>query len=152
MRITVFFLSILFLNAKGQSRFEVTSPNGDSQAVINLKDTIRIEVKNHSNVLLKTVAAIKVNQAWLGIGSKLVKVNRRSVAETIIHPTPTKRKVIPDEYNELELQFKEKFSFIIRLYNDEAAYRFVLNMKDTVIIQNEISDYVFDPENVAFIP
>ena len=53
-------------------------------------------------------------------------------------------------YNELTLAFSGKYSIVFRLYDDGLAYRFVLNRKGEVVVENETANYVFDKDYTTF--
>ena len=68
---------------------------------------------------------------------KIIRKNSRSVHETIVAQVPVSRKYIPDEFNELTLQFNNRFAIIFRAYNDGVAYRIRTSFKDSIVVLSE---------------
>ncbi len=137
-----------FVAIYAQKPIGLKSLSGNLSVLIETWDTVRFSVQSGGeSLLLSSPIAMQMNNGqWLGINSKLVKSQTRSVRDSIINPVPHKRKVIPDRYNELTLRFKENFSIIFRAYDDGIAYRFELQMKDSVVVKNELARFRF-PNN-----
>jgi alpha-glucosidase len=72
--------------------------------------------------------------------SKAISLSRKLVINA---PVPVKRRLIPEEFNELTLQCKGNYSVIFRAYNDGIAYRFTTSFTDSVTVTGETSDFNF---------
>ena len=85
----------------------------------------------------------------LGGKAKVSKVRESSENERIKSPF-YKKDIVENVYNELTLAFSGKYSIVFRLYDDGLAYRFVLNRKGEVVVENETANYVFDKDYTTF--
>lgn len=138
----------------GQKQFVVKSP--DQKLEVNIvvgKTDITYSVLHNGDVMID-LSPISMNLAdgrSFGVNSHLSKSDTRRVDEKI-YPPVYKRKVIEDRYNELTLHFKENFSLIYRAYNDGIAYRFVANLKEPFIIENEQAVFNFPSDSKAYVP
>ncbi|MES2647375.1 MAG: glycoside hydrolase family 97 protein [Bacteroidota bacterium] len=91
-------------------------------------------------------------------GKKLssdVAIAKRTSAyinETIESPVPEKRKLIPNEYNEFTIHFKQPYILQFRVYNDGVAYRLLTSFKDSVVIKNEVAKFNFILNEEVLLP
>lgn len=76
----------------------------------------------------------------------------KTVNETIVAQIPVSRKNIPNNYNELTIQFKSNFSVIFRAYNDGVAYRIATSFKDSITVVNETAAFNFIQGAHAWAP
>ena len=60
-----------------------------------------------------------------------------AVNQVIEAQVPVQRKYVPDQYNQLILQFKQPYSLTFRVYNDGIAYQIGTRFKDSIQIQHE---------------
>jgi alpha-glucosidase len=84
--------------------------------------------------------------------TKRIKENVRMVHETIVAQVPVSRKLIPDEFNELSLQFSDHFTVIFRAYNDGISYRIRTSFRDSIIVSNETVAFQFTSGAHAYAP
>ena len=63
-----------------------------------------------------------------------------------------KKAVVKDEYNAMTLAFKNGISVEFRVYDDGAAYRFLIDRKDVSVVTNETAEFNFAEDYPAFIP
>ncbi|HEX3769048.1 MAG TPA: glycoside hydrolase family 97 N-terminal domain-containing protein, partial [Puia sp.] len=92
------------------------------------------------------------NGRSLSTDKKTIKKNERSVREIIIAQIPVSRKYIPDEFNELSVQFSNQFTIVFRAYNDGIAYRIQTSFSDSITVLKEIAAFKFIKEAHAFAP
>src|SRR4029078_700408 len=83
---------------------------------------------------------------------KIKSAKTKNINETIIAQIPVSRKNIPNNYNELTINFKNNFIVIFRAYNDGVAYRIATTFKDSIIIQNETVQFDFANDAHAWAP
>ncbi|HLA59688.1 MAG TPA: glycoside hydrolase family 97 catalytic domain-containing protein, partial [Puia sp.] len=84
--------------------------------------------------------------------NKKLKENKRSVREIIVAQVPVSRKYIPDEFNELGIQFSNHFAIIFRAYNDGVAYRIRTSFSDSITVIRETAAFKFMKNANAFAP
>ena len=63
-----------------------------------------------------------------------------------------KKAVVKDEYNGMTVTFKNGISVEFRVYNDGAAYRFLIDRKNMSEVTWEIAEFNFAGDYPAFIP
>jgi alpha-glucosidase len=63
-----------------------------------------------------------------------------------------KKSSIPDNYNQLVINFKNNYGVIFRAYNDGVAYRFTTNRKDSLTISSEQAEFNFDKDYKTLVP
>ena len=83
-----------------------------------------------------------------GIGKESKREQVRSQFETPFY----KKSVVKDEYNSLTISFKNGISLEFRVYNDGAAYRFIINRKKASEVTSEQAEFCFADDYQAFIP
>ncbi len=63
-----------------------------------------------------------------------------------------KKAVVKDEYNALTISFKNGIGVEFRVYNDGAAYRFLIDRKGKSVVTSETAEFYFSDDYPAFIP
>lgn len=89
-------------------------------------------------------------RALWGANTKVRRVERKSVHAVI--PAPHyKRAEVEDRYNEMKLLCKNG-GLEVRVYNDGAAYRFLLPEGKNIKVYDEQADLTFDSDYPAYVP
>lgn len=89
----------------------------------------------------------------LGKGKmKVKKTSTRSVNEVVYSVVPTKSRQIKDNYEELTLTFKAGYQLVFRAYNEGAAYRFVTDFEDEIIVKAEELSFRFAKPGKTWFP
>ena len=121
----------------------VTSPDGRVKVTVDTGRKIAwslsvdgVTVINPSPIALKLYKGDTLGERAKLRGAKTVAVN-----ETIVPPVAEKRAQIPDQCNELRLDFDDGFSLVVRAYNDAAAYRIVTARDGEMIVENETAAF-----------
>ena len=63
-----------------------------------------------------------------------------------------KKAEVKDEYNAMTVSFKNGISIEFRVYNDGAAYRFLLDRKIMTEVTSETAEFMFAEDYPAFVP
>ena len=130
---------ILSLNLASGKEYLLISPDKKTEVSINTDPNLKIELRYLSKELF-TVDSISLNLAnnsfALGI-KKVKKVKTDAVNQKIYPAIKEKYKEINEIYNELSIEFKSDYSFIIRAYNNGVAYRFQTTFSDSIIVNSE---------------
>lgn len=150
--ICLFLISSHSISAQRQN-LTVKSPDGKITVQLSLTDKISYTIRHENDVLLapSSLALELSTGRVLGAnpslrGSKIETVNR-----TITTPF-YKRASVNDNYNELQLTFKDNYKILFRAYNDGVAYRFVTSLKDDVQVVREEASFNFENDYKAFVP
>ncbi len=153
MKNTCFAILSLFVfnYGYGADKKEISSPDGKIRVIVETKENIFYSVTYENKILLLPSAINLVLDNGITITGRIdpKKTTIRSTNSVIISPVPEKRKYIPDIYTELTIRFKQQFSLVFRVYDDEVAYRFVSHNKDSLIIKQETATFNF-PANHLF--
>jgi alpha-glucosidase len=94
-------------------------------------------------IITPSPISLTINGKKLGENSS-VKGTKRRKKNAIIKPfIKQKRAEIIEEYNELEIQFKEEFHLMFRAYDDGVAYRFDTRINKPVVVNSEEATFNF---------
>ena len=139
MKRTSLILTILMMTTQAFARdYHLSSPNGKLQITIALTDQITWSVQ-HENTPVLTPSPLSVtlgNGTVWGVAPRLKKATNHSVRQEVTPPL-YKKKVIPEVYNELRLQFRGDFLLVFRAYDQGVAYRFADAGKSGLTVKNE---------------
>ena len=140
--------------ANGQPKLQLLSPD----------KTIRVEIKasgrlsysifvDNKKILEESEIDMNLeNGRSLSGDLKIIRKNSRSVHETIVAQVAVSRKYIPDEFDELTIEFASGFSIFFRAYNDGVAYRIKTSFPDSIVVLNEKALFKFMPAAYAYTP
>ncbi len=126
---------------------ELKSPNGKLTVTVNTDKNLSFSVHALGKELVKEcVVGMTLADRVCGLGNAVLSGKKeKSVDEVLTPVVPMKFSQIPQQYNQLTLNFKGNYAVEFRAYNDGAAYRFVLNGKkdQTVDVIHETMDLSF---------
>ncbi len=134
--------SITFLKAQN---YQLASPNNKIQVNIEYNAGLHFSVqKNGLTLILPTEISLTLEEGKVPTqNDKVRRAKERSVNTTIQPVVAIKNASIKDQYNQLTLQYKGKYSVVFRAYNDAVAYHFVTDFKDSIIVKQEAFDIHF---------
>ncbi|MBF0578053.1 glycoside hydrolase family 97 protein [Dysgonomonas sp. GY617] len=136
-----------------QKPFVVQSPDGKLKVNVSVGNIIEYSLEHDGDLILKKspISMTLTNGTSFGVNSKLSGSSTKTINQTI-SASIYKKKEITDNYNELNLMFKEGFNIIFRAYNDGIAYRFVSNLKKPFEVKEEQAIFNFPKDEKAYIP
>ncbi len=143
-----------------QSSFSLESPDKKIEAEITISEntTYSVFFEGKQIIFSSPISMQLTGKKSLGLNPKVKKSNLTEINETIIPVVAEKRSKVIDHCNELTLNFKGDYSLVFRVYNDGIAYRWIINKKGEIIVENEIStfnlsanDSVYFPEEESFL-
>jgi alpha-glucosidase len=139
-------LLILFLclHSAYAQEYTVTSPNELLKMTINVSSDIKYNV-SYNAIPLITPSAISIalnTGVTIGKNGTIKSTDTRTVNETIT-PLFGKNKEVENHFNELTILFNEKYSLIVRAYNEGVAYRFQTTMDGSLIVNSEEANFNF---------
>lgn len=135
---------LMFSNSMFSKMLNLESPNGKLRLAINITDRINYSIFHQNNSLVKNSAlALELRGQTLGLKPVLIKEKRGSTNENLNPIVPLKFASIKNEYNSLELFFKENYSIEFRCFNNGVAYRFKTKLKKDVEVLNETLNVKF---------
>jgi alpha-glucosidase len=139
--IIMLVLSSSMLIAQNNS-FEVKSPDGVITVKIQIGAKLLWSVMHDGQqIILPSAIALQLEDGQV-LGDNAVVIDTKKEAENkVISAVNYVKAKIPDQYNQLTINFKGDFGVIFRVYNDAAAYRFVTNKVGDIIIKNEEANF-----------
>lgn len=148
----LFAFSACISNSFGQKKQELTSPDGNIRISINVKGELSYNIAYQEDLLLENCQiGMQVNGKKIGTNPKLRNVKRKMTKEILNPVVPLKFSTIKNEYNQLLLTFGENYSVEFRAYNDGIAYRFIINTKGDIEVENETFTMSFPDEYLLHI-
>ncbi len=131
----------------------ITSPDNKTSVVIHINKKITYTLSYNGVVVLQPSEIDMIfNGVKISDDLRIASSKNGFVKDSIISPVPEKRKVIPDVYNQLNIQFKKPYSLIFRVYNDGVAYQFVTKFRDSITVKNELAEFMFSPGQKVLLP
>ena len=158
MTVKSLVISLVALAAAGANAsasdgsYQVTSPDGSLRATVVVGSSITYTVsKAGDEIIAPSAISMRLSgDIAFGINDKVRKVVRRTVDQTV--PTVVyKRTEVRDNFNEMELVFKE-FSLIFRAYDEGVAYRFRNALKTGSKVVSEQAEFAMAGDYQAFVP
>ena len=140
------FCLLTTLTAIAQRSYDLYSPDSSLHLEIGTKEKLSW-ILYAGNELLTQSSSVDLQLAdQKKLSGKLAVASHKysKSIETITVPVPYRKKAIIDNYNQLELIFKEPFSIQFRIYNDGMAYRIGTSFKDSVIVESENASFELD--------
>ena len=106
--LAVFCTALFSMTVSAQKLFNLKSPNGKLEAVINVGKTIDYSVLHNGDLMLEksTISMSLSDGTFYGKDAKLSGSSTKTLNQTISAQV-YKRKQIKDNYNELTLKFKD---------------------------------------------
>ncbi len=151
----MFVLPIFFTGATAMVKdYSLFSPNKKIELIIRIGNNITYEVIFNSKVIVipSPVSLTLDGNMVLGRNPEVVKVKRNSVNEKIIPVVKQKSKVIIDNFNEMRIDFKKKYSLVFRVYDDGVAYRFVTGYAEDIKAVSEEVVFNFPDDYSVYFP
>ncbi|MBP7730182.1 MAG: glycoside hydrolase family 97 protein [Bacteroidales bacterium] len=157
MKKHVFLLSLLLFMCfiQGFSRdYKVSSPDGNIAVTVTVDKHISwVAAYKGEQILSSSRTAIILSDGRIPVENESVRKPLTGKVNEIITPVVAhKRSSINDNYNYLTLTFRSGFGITFRIYNDGFAYRFESDIKDSLVIKNEISELSFPEGTVCWFP
>ncbi|MEN6324391.1 MAG: glycoside hydrolase family 97 catalytic domain-containing protein [Proteiniphilum sp.] len=152
-RILFTLLLLMFAVAGNQASVnKISSPDRQLELEITVEKGISVNLFS-GNMKVFGIENIKLDTDNGTIPAENPKIRRtreNSVNNVVIPVIREKKAKIPEQYNEIIIEFKDKSKLQFRLYNDGFAYRFILDLPGTIKVNNDRADFFFD-KNAALI-
>ena len=114
--------------------FNVSSPDNKIILSVNVKDRISWSVNyNSTPVILPSFISLQTKEKTLGANPHIRKSKIHTVNETIT-TSIYKKRIIEDNYKELNLTFAGNYALQFRVYDDGVAYRWIGLQKEDITI------------------
>ena len=158
MKKTLFFTALVSLCGYVPSLardYNLYSPDKQIKVVVSAEDknlsySVYFEdslLMNNNNIGLVG----KDNSLFLENGVKVSSSKTRKIDEVIDSPF-YRFKSFRASCNEMNLKLKGGWGVVFRAYDDGVAYRFYTDKKGEVVIENEVAEFNFTSDYVAYLP
>ena len=153
MRTTILTLFWLMAGTCLAGNYEVSSPNGKVKVTVNTDETVTWAIDYEGRqVLLPSEIGIRMTQGKKALDlGKVGKVAKYSVNSSFKNPF-YKKLTIKDEYGQMLLYTTQKFTIEVRAYDDGAAYRLISTNPKPAVITDEMAEFRFADDYLAFVP
>ncbi|UCE94358.1 MAG: glycoside hydrolase family 97 N-terminal domain-containing protein, partial [Flavobacteriaceae bacterium] len=141
IRFYLCFLFFLFVTPWIFGQIEsISSPDGKLVLTVETEGEIHWNISLNGKPVIEEVgiAMLMGGERILGKNAKLKDRVLDKRSETIVPVISHKDAKIESEYAELELNYKDAYSILFRLFNDGVAYRFIDSKRQSAIVENEI--------------
>ncbi|ULQ54154.1 glycoside hydrolase family 97 protein [Flavihumibacter fluvii] len=149
-------LMLCFATQQAQSAdtLSVCSPSGKICLKVWLAVELHYSIQYAGDQIIDASAIdlLLDNESSLSKSAVIRSFSIKKIKEQIISPVPEKRKIIPDQYNLLTLQFKQPYSVEFRAYDDGVAYRISTRFKDSIIVKDEVARFAFKDQASGYFP
>ena len=145
LNIIAFILIFVSFQALYAKDYKLTSPDGTILLTISVKDKITYTLfVDGQQVMDHSMLSMVVNgNTILGEYPKVHKSKYRLINQKLYPQLQVKSKEIVDNFNELTLSFKGRYSIFFRAYNNGVAYRFKTSFKKELIVNSEEAKFNF---------
>jgi len=152
--IIIILLLLVYCNYLFARDFKISSPDGNISVTISTGKQITWSVTYSGNEILASPrTAIVLGDGTIPVENQSIRRPVTGRINEILRPeVPHKRSTITDNCNYLSIVFRSGFTLTFRVYNDGVAYRFESDLKDSLIIQNEIAELSFPDGTTSWFP
>lgn len=142
------------LSAQVQKAYELLSPDQSIQLTVStgttLSYSIRVDGKKVMGV--STISMTLDNNRVLGKSPKITAVHRRTIDQLLKPVVWENSNTIVDHFNEMTIEFPDKYSVVFRVYNNGMAYRFQTDLADSITVISEEALFNFSDDSYAYFP
>ena len=149
----VILMSITILSAQKINSFEIKSSDGNITVNIEAGAKLQWSVQcSGKQIIAPSPVSLQLESGEiLGDNVKILS-SKTEKTDNVITPVNYKKSEIPNQYNQLTINFKGDFGIVFRVFNEGVAYRFFAKRKGELIVKNEEANFNFTSDNKAFIP
>lgn len=141
LRTALFLLFCLVASLGAAQNYQLASPDGKLQATLNLGNVSVFYLKYNGSSIIEPsrISMITSKGTYPAFPTKLPKVVKNTIRQTIQPVVRQKSAAILEHYNELKLDFGG-YALALRAYNEGFAYRFETKEAGELYILDEILD------------
>jgi alpha-glucosidase len=146
-------LTLVVPGARGES-YRLASPDGQIQVAVEVGQQVRWSATHAGvDVLAPSRLALTLdNGESLGESPQVVSAETQEIRETVRPVVPTKAAELADHCNQLTLNCQGGYSIQFRVYDTGAAYRFATDRDGQIRVQEEIAEFRFAEDCLAYFP
>jgi alpha-glucosidase len=151
----IFLLTTVLLTATASAQeYRLASPDGRTEVRIEARERIHYSVLRDGKTLLtpSSISLTLEGETPPAVSLRVLKQEQRSVRSTVRPVVRTKRKEIPERFNELKLTLERDRALVFRAYDDGIAYRWELGLRGEMKVTQEEVTFGLDAEDTVFYP
>ena len=152
--IILILLVLVYCQSLVSRDFKISSPDGNISLTVSTGKQITWTVTYAGKEILTSPrTAIVLGDGTIPVENQNLRrpVTGR-IKDTLRAEVPHKRALITDNCNYLSIAFRSGFTITFRVYNDGIAYRFESELKDSLVIKNEIAEVSFPEGTTSWFP
>ncbi len=133
---------------------QACSPSGRICVRVWMEDSLKYSISYDGKTILEPslIDFLLENDLSLSRNNRIRTSSIKNIKAEIIAPIPEKRKIVPDVYTDLSIEFKQPFRVEFRVYDDGVAYRILTRFKESITVKNEIAEFNFPGKPSAYFP
>ncbi len=152
-KVFLFFAILLWTQLIFAQTYQLNSPDNKILLEINVQNGLNWKLfYEEKPVITDAKIALFDKNPFPDKNGKPTKKYRKNVHELVNAQVPVKFKRLKTTYNSLILTYKNKSAVEFRLYNEGLAYRYKMNFKGNVQIDNETLKFSMPEGSTAFFP
>ncbi|MFI5195106.1 MAG: glycoside hydrolase family 97 protein [Chitinophagales bacterium] len=136
------------------SGYPLYSPNRKLEVMVQVGEKVDYAITcDGKPLILASPVSLRLSEGLiLGKNETVRDFKTISVTQTLYPVVAVKNKEVPDEYNELTINFKNSFSIVFRAYDDGIAYRFVTRFNKQILVKDEEAVFNFAGDEALLFP
>lgn len=147
---TFLVLCLLPVTLVAQKKYTLHSPNQKLKTEITTGDRLLLSISaGDEEILIPSEIGLRIKDRDAFVRSDVRDVKQKSFTEEVNTPV-YKKNAIRKSGNEMIFRFKGDYSLAVRCFDDGVAYRFMTNLNDSVIVEEEVADYKFPANTVGY--
>ncbi len=152
MKQIILVLLVVSVNLSYGKDYLLLSPDKKTEVTIDVNPAIRLSVKYQTDELFSVdnISLEIAGKVFAESRGKVKSVKRKAVDSELFPVIKEKFKVIDDIYNEVTIDFKGGYKFVVRAYNDGVGYRFITSLKDSVVVKSENLEITFNDSDSIY--
>ncbi len=133
--------------------YKANSPDNLLEIEIIIEESIKWNLLSNGELIAgpSTISMTLEKQGNIGSKPVVKRISRLNVNETLKTPVYKKSEVV-NAYNQLNIEFKNGFGLIFRVFNDGVAYRLNTSFKNEITVLDEEANFVFPTAEKSWVP
>jgi alpha-glucosidase len=140
--------------SQASEEHHLASPDKSIQLTVVIGNDLRYSLSVDGKTVMgpSTMSLTVGGGQVLGMDARIATVARRSVDQRIEPVVREKFSSIAERFNEMRLEFVDKYSVVFRLFDNGMAYRFQTDLGETITIVSEEAVFGFSAPCSAYFP
>lgn len=148
----VCLVCLFVVPAKAMEKIVIQSPNSKIVLSVTLDQRVHYSITHEEQLIVdESMIGLQLSGGnLLGVLPELISKKEKVVDEVVNSPF-YRSSEIKNRYRELDLKLKGSYGILFRVYDQGVAYRFYTTINDEIEIKNEIAEFRFDDDYMAYL-